>query len=305
MSLKSFAFCLTALIFAANCFAQTQPSVDIIAKWKNGETHAVKINSTTTDNKSGQSQNYLSTFDARFVVKEVAETGYKLEWTYTNAKLAENEPGIENQVLGKMINTKLLIKLSDVGQFADLLNADEVRKVADKVLDELIAASTANQPMNLQFKGAKQLITSKQGLEIALLKQVKLYLLSFGFSYKLNFIQTNNLKITNPLGGPQFDAVEKIQLTKLDTKDSVCVIETSKIVDGRHLKAAVIDYVKKATNSNQQAIDEMNKASLEITESSMHRINFSKGIVQKAFFKRIMNLGFQNRTTVLEIESVN
>lgn len=305
MILKSVAFCLTAFVMSAASYAQTENSVDVIPHWKNGETHSVKINSTTTDNNNGESKNYLSTFDAKFVVKEVSDSGYKVEWTYTNAKLAENEPVIENQVVAKLINTKLLIKLSDVGQFVELLNVDEVKKAADKALDELIATSSTNQTLNVQFRGAKQIITSKQGLEIALLKQIKFYLLSFGSNYTLKLIHTNNLKIPNPLGGPQFDAVEKIQLTKLDTKNSICIIETSKIIDGKVLKASVIDYVKKATNSNQQAIDEMNKANLEITESSMHQIDFSKGIIQKSFFKRIMNLGFQNRTTLLEIETVN
>ena len=60
-----------------------------------------------------------------------------------------------------------------------------------------------------------------------------------------------------------------------------------------------------ATNSNPQAIDEMNKASLEIAENTMQQIDFSKGIIQKSFVKRTMNLGFQNRTTLLEIETVD
>jgi hypothetical protein len=94
-------------------------------------------------------------------------------------------------------------------------------------------------------------------------------------------------------------------LTTLDNKNSICTIETSKIIDGKILKAAVIEYVKKATNSNPQAIDEMNNASLEMTENTMQQIQFSKGIIQKSFFKRTMNLGFQNRTTLLEIETVD
>ena len=69
--------------FDAASHAQTNNSVDIVPTWKNGETHSVKINSTTTDNNNGQTQNYVSTFDATFVVKEVSDKGYKVEWTYT------------------------------------------------------------------------------------------------------------------------------------------------------------------------------------------------------------------------------
>ena len=305
MTLKSLGFCVTAFISATTSYGQTENSVDVMPHWKNNETHSVKIKSTTTDNNNGTTQSYLSTFDAKFIVKEASDSGYKVEWTYTNSKLADNEPVVENQIVAKLTNTKLLIKLSDVGRFVELLNVDEVKATANKIVDELIANSAGNPTMNAQYKGAKQLIASKQGLEIALLKQIKFYNFSFGFTYKFNFVQTNNIKFPNPLGGQPFDAVEKVQLTKLDTKNSVCTIETNKIIDGKVLKTSVIDYVKKATNSNPQAIDEMNKASLEMTENTMQQIDFSKGIIQKSFFKRTMNLGFQNRTTLLEIETVD
>jgi len=305
MILKSLGLFFIAFALTITSYGQTEISVDITPHWKKDEAYSVKMKSTTNDNNNGKPQTYLSNFDARFIVKEATDNGYKVEWTYTNAKLADNEPVLENQIVAKLINTKLLIKLSDVGRFVELLNVDEVKSVANKVVDELITNSASNPTMNTQYKAAKQLISSKQGLEIAILKQIKFYNFSFGFNYKLNFVQTNKIKFPNPLGGQPFDAVEKVQLTKLDNKNSVCIVETNKMIDGIVLKTTVIDYVKKATNNNPQAIEEMNKASLEMTENTMQQIDFSKGIIQKSFFKRKMNLGFQNRTTLLEIETVD
>jgi len=269
------------------------------------ETHSVKIKSTTTDLNNGKIQNFLSGFDAKFVVKEASDNGYKVEWTYSNATLADNDPVLENQIIAKLTNAKLLIKLSDVGRFIALINADEVKTIASNAIDELIAHSTTNPAMNAQYKAAKQLISTKQGLEIAILKQIKFYNFSFGFNYTLNFVQKNNIKFPNPLGGQPFDAVEKVERTKLANKNAVCIIETNKIIDGNALKAATIDYVKKATNSNPQALEGINKASLEITESTLQQIDFSKGLIQKSSFKRVMNLGFQNRTTIIEIETAD
>ena len=305
MILKFLGLFVTAFSLSTTSYGQTENSVDVTPHWEKNETHSVIIKSTTTDNNNGKDQNFLSTFDAMFIVKEASDSGYNVEWTYTNAKLADNEPVLENQIVAKLLNTKLLIKLSDVGKFVELVNVDEVKIITNKVVDELIANSATNPTMNAQYKSAKQLIASKQGLEIAILKQIKFYNFSFGYNYKLNFIQTNNIKFPNPLGGQPFDAVEKVQLTKLDTKNSVCTIETNKVIDGKTLKTVVIDYVKKATNSNPQAIEEINKASLGMTENTMQQIDFSKGIIQKSFFKRTANLGFQNRTTLLEIETVD
>lgn len=305
MTLKSLGLFFIAFALTIASYGQTENSVDIIPHWKKDETHSVKIKSTTNDNNNGKPQTYLSNFDAKFIVKEATDSGYKVEWTYTNSILADNEPVLENQIVAKLINIKLLIKLSDVGRFVELLNVDEVKRIANNVVDELITNSASDPTMNTQYKIAKQLISSKQGLEIAILKQIKFYNFSFGFNYKLNFVQTNKIKFPNPLGGQPFDAVEKVQLTKLDHKNSVCVVETNKIIDGMVLKTTVIDYVKKATNNNPQAIEKMNKASLEMTENTMQQIDFSKGIIQKSFFKRTMNFGFQNRTTILEIETVD
>jgi hypothetical protein len=305
MTLKSLSLCVILFILTGSSYGQTDNSVNVTPHWKNNETHSVKIKSTTTDNNNGKALTYLSTFDAKFIVKEVSDSSYKVEWTYTNSKLADNEPVVENHIIAKLINAKILIKLSGVGRFVELLNVEEVKDFANKVIDELITSSASNPTMNVQYKAAKQLIASKQGLEIALLKQIKFYNFSFGYNYKLNLIKTNNIKYPNPLGGQSFAGEEKVQLTKLDINNSVCIIETNKIIDANALKTSVVDYVKKATNSNLQAIDEMNKASLEISESSMQQIDFFKGIVQKSFFKRTMNLGFQNRITLLEIETAD
>ena len=240
MTLKFLEIFFTAFALAITSYGQTENSVDITPHWKKNQIQSVKIKTTITDNNNGKVQYYISTFDAKFVVKEASDSGYIVEWTYTNSKLADYEPILENQIVGKLINIKLLIKLSDVGKFVELVNVDEVKVTANKVVDELIANSTANATMNAQYKIAKELIASKQGLEIAILKQIKFYNFSFGYNYKLNFVQTNNIKFPNPLGGQPFDAVEKVQLTKLDTKNSVCTIETIKLIDGKTLKIAVI-----------------------------------------------------------------
>lgn len=304
MTLKSLVIFVGACILTIASHGQNENSVDIIPLWNNNESYAVKIKSSTTDQKNDKTQNYFSTFDAHFTVKEVSDDGYKVEWIYTNANLSDNEPVIENQIVAKLLNTKLLIKFSDIGRFEELINSDEVMLITNKAIDELIANSTSDPTMNTQYKIAKQLVETKQGLEIAILKQIKFYHFSFGYNYSLNFVQTNDMKLPNPVGGLPFDAVEKVQLTKIDNENSVCIIETSKCIEAKKLKNAIVEYVKKATNSDPRAIDEISKAKLEFSEHTMQQIDFTKGLIQKSFFKRVINLGFQNRSHLLEIETV-
>lgn len=301
---------LTTLFQLTFAFAQSQLSTDTSVKvfphWKKGETHSLIIKSSTDDFSNGKTNKYLTTFNAKFFVAEKDTSGYIIEWTYTKATLAPNEVTLENNILANMLDTKLLIKLSLTGRFKELLNVDEVKAATDKVVDKLISGSENNTTMNVQFKAAKQMVSTKQGLEIALLKQIKFYNLSFGFNYKTNFPQTNKLKFPNPLGGQPFDAVEIVKLTKLDNKNNICIIETNKNVDGAVLKNEVIEYLKKVSKKDATTIEsELRNEKLEFTESSMQQLDFSKGIIQKSNFTRTMNFGFQNRITVLEIETTD
>ncbi|QEC70051.1 hypothetical protein FRZ67_23115 [Panacibacter ginsenosidivorans] len=309
MKQKTLSLLILLIFLAAYLSGRSQTSdnsVDVKPHWKVDEAHSVKIITTTSDFSNGKTQNYISNFEANFKVLAITDSGYQVEWTYTDSKLANNEPVLESQIIAKLINVKMIIRLSNTGRFKELINVNDVKAFADKSVDELIAGSSSNPTMNIQYKAAKQLITTKKGLEIALLKQIKFYNFSFGFTYKLDYVQTNDIKFPNPLGGQPFDAVEKVQLTKLDNKSSTCVIETNKTIDGNAVKAAVIEYVKKISKADAKTIDdEIGKANLEISESTMQQIEFSKGLVQKSFFKRTMNLGFQNRTSVLEIETLD
>jgi hypothetical protein len=287
-------------------FCQSNNSVDVMPHWKIGETHSVKIKSTTKENNNGVSQNYISTFDAKFIVKEVSDSFFKVEWVYLNPKLADNQVVLENSIIAKLTNVKLLIKLSDVGRFIELINADEVKINANKAIDELIAATAADPTMNTQYKAMKQAISTKQGLEILILKPIKFYNFSFGFNYDLNHIQTNNIKFPNPLGGQPFSAIEKVQMTKLDKKNSICIIETNKsITDSKSLKSSITDFAQKTGSFSADEIKNFDNANIEMSESTMQQIDFSKGVVQKSFFKRTINLGFQNRTTLMEIETLD
>ena len=299
---------LTALFQLTLAFSQSQLSTDSSVKvfphWKKGESHGLIISSKTDDFSNSKTNKYVTTFDAAFTVLEKDTSGYVVEWVYTKSTLAAGEVTLENCILAEMLNTKFAVRLSLTGRFKELVNAEDVKIAADKAVDKLISGSSNNPTMNIQFKGAKQLIDTKQGLEIALLKHVKFYNLSFGYLYKTNKSQINKLKMPNALGGQPFDATEKVTLTTLDNRKNICVIETVKSVDNAILKNDVVEYLKKVSPKDGKAIeDEIGKEQLEYTESSVQQLDFTKGLVQKGSFTRKMNFGFQNRTTVLEIQT--
>ena len=304
------AILLSALTCFFLCAASTShsqsndgTSVNVIAQWKKGESHNIQVSCSTTDIEK-DTKNFLSVFDAAFKVAEETETNYMVEWTYTKAKLADNEPNIENVILAGLVNVKFVVKLSEYGAFIELANLNDVKVAASKVVDKLINETT-NKVMNQQFNGIRPLLETRQGLETLLLKHIKLHILVYGFNYKLGELKTNNLKYPNAFGGQPFNAVEKVQVSKLDTKDSSVVIESKKIVDGEELKNAIINYLKKNPNVDQKMIDGMVSGTLEMSDTSRHQVSFSRGTIQSAYYKRVINAGIQNRTLVVEVKQIN
>ncbi len=309
MKLIILLFSLSTFLMVTSSFGQNQnlkdSSIDVIPNWLKGEIHNLKIESTTINKVENKPNTFLSTFDATFKIIEVSESGYKIEWTYTKSILAPGDLLIENHLLSKFINTKMVVEFSNVGIFMGLVNVQEVKTKADEVIDELIANSIDDKEINLQFKAAKQIMTSTQGLEIVLLKQLKLFVLPFGYNYKLNFKEQNNIKYPNPLGGDPIEAKEIVQLTKPDNLSSFCRIETDKIVDSITLRNIIFEVAKKVSKEMEDIVqEEFRNNGFQISENTKHEINFSKGIVLNAHFKRVMKLGFQNRTTLLEIKEV-
>ena len=280
-------------------------SVDIVAYWKINETHSVKIKTTTTDVEKGIKQSFNTTFDATFKILNASDSGYTLEWIYTNSNLAKDEPAIESQVINHLINSKIIMKLSETGRFVELVNVTNIKAATELALDNLIKDAKDEASIS-QFKAMKQFIDSRQGLEILLLKHVKFYNLLFGLSYKTNEMETYQSRVPNPLGGEPYDVIEKIWVTKLDKASSTCTIETSKIIEGSILMASVIEQLQKVSKENLKELnDRLAKENLEISDRTMHQIDLSKGIIQKAVFRKVMNLGFQNREVIWEIETVN
>ncbi|WP_445711726.1 hypothetical protein [Flavobacterium sp.] len=294
---------ITFLSFGQNKALKTS-EIEIIPHWKINEVHSVIIKNTTTDIVKEKPLTYLTTFNASFKVLEKTDTEYLVEWIFTNSKLAENDPNFETNILAKLLNIKFQIKLSNFGKFIELVNVDEIRIASNKAIDEL-NAKEMNPNMKVQYNGVKQMIVSKQGLEIALLKYVKLYNFSFGYEYKTNYEQVNNVKFPNPLGGEPFEAVEKVKLINVDLNSSICKIETSKNVDGEILSKSVMEFLKRNNKNHIKEIEqEFGNYVFEITENSMQELNFEKGILLKSSFTRKMNLGIQNRTLLIEIEAV-
>jgi len=281
-------------------------TVDVIAQWEKGETHNIKLKSSTREFTNSASHNTVSTYNVTFTVTEKSDSGYAIEWVYTTAAIDGTDPMVENQLIPGLTGVKIKVRLTDVGRFDRLINMDEVKTAANKKVDELIARHANNAEMSAQFTTIKQFMQTREGLEIVLLKPLKFYTYYFGYTYKLNVDDVSAGSFPNPLNGELFEAKEHVKLTQLDYGKSVCMFQSNKVSDATGLKNAVIAYFKKLQPEHAKEIDnELGNAQMELSEHTTQQIDFAKGIVLKFNYRRAMLMGFQNEVTTLEMETVD
>ena len=112
---------IIALLFVMCCpelHAQTTDSViTVLPKWKKGDTHIVKIKVETIDEKSGVGKTYTSNYTAVFKILGAFESGYSIEWTYTNAQVVPTDPMADNHLFGSLLNTPIRMDLKKTGVF--------------------------------------------------------------------------------------------------------------------------------------------------------------------------------------------
>ena len=289
-----FTFFILVLFYAQN-------SVDITANWDKGDVFKVNFVSEITDVKNKQTQTTFSSFVSKFSVDEITDSQIKTTWVYTGALLDNKESNLENIIVSKIINQPLKITLSEFGKFESLDNVTEIRTSVARIIDNELA-KTAIKSEKTFLNLAKNLITTDQGLEILITKNIKAYLFSFGYKYIEDKENTHDLEIPNPFGGANFPATETVKMSDLDENLKTCIVKTSKISEGNALKNTIINVMKQATNQKNagEIENQLKDLQLEFSESSEHLINYDKGIVNSGFYKRIMNFGVQDRIQLLK-----
>lgn len=280
------------------CYSQN--TIDIAAKWNKGDHFKIKFISEITDIKNKIKSSITSTFNSNFTVDNLENSKINVTWVYTNAVLDAKENNLENIIISKIINQPLKIRFSEYGKYEELENISEIRNSVSKIIDNEIS-KTAVDSKKAVLNIAKNLISTDQGLEILVTKNIKAYFFSFGYEFVENKIDTHSLQIPNPFGGDNFPANETVKMTKVDENLKTCFVTTSKIADGEKLKAFIIDLLKKNSKKSINEIDsQLKNLPLEFSENSEHEINYEKGIVINGFYKRTMNFGIQDRVQLLK-----
>jgi hypothetical protein len=282
--------------------------IPIKPNWEINDIHTFKIKFFENDVIAKKSTKNIVNFNASFKVLEKNDKNYLLAWTFDTARVTEGKPNKETLIISKLLNNEILIKFSQFGEYIGIVNDEAIRLTATKIIDSLITQEKRSKE-KLDLNVTKQLITSKEGLETAILKICKIYFLPFGHQYPLNQEMTYNLKYPNILGGNEpFDAIEKVTLKKTDNNSDICVIEASQVIDTKQFLKEYRAFLKKKLNYIDKDIETLiNKEKVEIgvKENLTHHFDLKKGCLLKLIFKRVIDMSILTKTIGYEVEIIN
>ncbi|HEX6333165.1 MAG TPA: hypothetical protein VFZ78_03000, partial [Flavisolibacter sp.] len=137
--MRKYQFMLVLLLAGTTAFSQniaTDTSAQVIAWWRKGEVKNLVISKTTEKKDNGKVvQRTSGSYGATITVIDSTAEGYTLQWQY-HYKAAAGQT--ELQVYEKMLDElKVIYKTSDVGDFEEVVNFNEMRLFIDKTIGEL------------------------------------------------------------------------------------------------------------------------------------------------------------------------
>ncbi len=234
---------LIFLLAAGPLFAQTadNEAVQIVTYWEPGDSHSYTLEmGTEMSLKTGSTESYTS-YRVIIEVLERTETGYLVQWTYTDAVPPAGANAFEKRVVG--INDGLSVRylISDLGEYIGVENWDEVSAYVNDELS-LIATEFAGEPdIDASMAKIRKAFETKEQFEELAMEEIRFYHMLHGYSYFMDDPLIAEGRVTNPFGGESILAKTTIELSEVDSEKSTAYLIYTRSFDQADLKRALFE----------------------------------------------------------------
>lgn len=175
--MKSVATLLSLFIYALafSQVDQNDSSFNCIVHWKKGEEKVLLIHRNKASYQSGNlKSDFNFSYEAFITVLDSSKEGYTIQWVFHLPEAVKKaEPGLA-ELMPVYEGLKMIFTTTDLGTFKGLLNWQEVR-------DAYVNMMEVSLPKNMDDKAketldkTKQLFSTKEMVEGALIKEIVLY----------------------------------------------------------------------------------------------------------------------------------
>jgi len=254
--------------------------VAFVSYWSVGDSYDFKISKIkevwkedelTSENK----QEYI----ANFTVTDSTESSYTITWSYKND--LGNSFQLTDEIqekLSKYSLTEIKYKTSEVGDFLEILNWQEVSNITKSMFSDLENMLKQSDPQKARLvdrtmKPLMEMYSSKEGIESIVVKELQYFHFPLGVEFDIQEPLIYDEELPNFLGGKPIKGVGKIYFEDIDREEGFCTLKQELVIDPADSKRLLSQAFSKMKLNDKQMKKSIRNAVFEISDRNTYELN--------------------------------
>ncbi len=221
----------------------TRRSVEILPRWKKGDSFAFALTITRAREKSVDGRSTVSGKTRTHFTIEVLradDNGYLVGWTAGDTTFEASLPSetFLRQVVDVMKGKQIVLQVDDHGTITGVQNWKELQSETLKAMDAILAKASdshkggTNQTLLSNLRAQwETMFATKEQVEQLCTRDARIYFMALGRKYALNEPHEYNDLLPNPIGGDPFPTRARIILKAFDQQSGQAVLSWSQTTD--------------------------------------------------------------------------
>lgn len=292
----------------------TRRSVEILPRWKKGDSFALAI--TRAREKSVDGQSTLSGKTHTHFTLEVLradDNGYLVGWTAGDTMFEASLPSetFLRQVVDVMKGKQIILQIDERGTITGVQNWKELQSETLKTMDVLLAKTPASHKGNADQTLLSNLraqwetmFATKEQVEQLCTRDAQIYFMALGRRYVLNEPHEYNDLLPNPIGGDPFSTRARITLKAFDQQSGQAVLSWNQTTDPKQAAHILESKIKDlAARRGKKSPEEGFAKPLSIEDKADIVVDARTGWVTKLTRTQSINLGTRSQKDITSIIS--
>ncbi len=198
----------------------------------------IKLEGTDTVSKS------IYSYKVDITVLDSTANSYTAEWVYKDF-IGISPTNFSQNLSAIMKDVKVVFKTNELGEFAEVVNWEEIRdknKKSISILEDKFKDLSLSEKTMLTLQKSH---TSKESIESNAIKDIRQFLTFNGAKYKLGEVIEATTETINTFGGKPFDIHTSVYLDEIIEEENNFIIRASQEIDSQQLSEETYKYLIK------------------------------------------------------------
>ena len=299
-------FLLVCLLFIPpSLIAQTEDGgvVQIVTYWEPGDSHSYSLEIGTEMSISSGASESFTTYHVLIEVLEHSDTGYLIQWTYSDVVPPKGASAFEKRVVKMGAGLPVRYYVTELGEFVGVENWEEIAAKAKVSLAGLRKEFAAEPDIDNSIDTIMEAFETKEQFESLAMEEIQLYHLLHGYSYLMDEPIVVEGETANPFGGKSVFSKTTIELSEVNKDKSTAYL----VYNRGYEQAALARVVFEAVNGylpDEELTEEQSKdlPNLDMEIRKQFIFHTGSGWLLEAYSERHVDTDGESRTDSIYIK---